>query len=468
MSTFPEAASWREACIGDASLAAWAGPWSVCFAVASGADTTVFRLEDGKVQPGGGEPAFTLSAPAGIWAKFLLPIPPRHHHGLFAMHYRLPEFAIQGDQLVFMQHAHVARRILEALRHPFPIGDSDVSVSASIGVACGSGSTENLLRDADMAMYGAKSAGRNRYEVFDPATHQADHNRLRLESDLVYAIERDQLRVLYQPVVDLRTDAVVGFEALLRWEHPEFGTISPLDFIPMAEETGLIVAVGRWVLDEACAQARHWQMAHPRSEPLTMAVNVSARQLQESLFVDEVQSALDRQALAPRTLTLEITESVLLDESTAIGQRLVELKRTGVRLAIDDFGTGYSSLSYLRQFPIDILKIDRTFTNLVEGPGPVPPLLEGLVFLGRQLGLELVAEGIEMGEQRDQLERLQCRLGQGYLWAPPLTVDACDELLRRPSPGPVPDRYVALPGAQAADPRGSGRLPGVLSRPNRS
>jgi diguanylate cyclase (GGDEF)-like protein/PAS domain S-box-containing protein len=362
----------------------------------------------------------------------------------------------------------VARRILEALRHPFPIGDSDVSVSASIGVACGSGSTENLLRDADMAMYGAKSAGRNRYEVFDPATHQADHNRLRLESDLVYAIERDQLRVLYQPVVDLRTDAVVGFEALLRWEHPEFGTISPLDFIPMAEETGLIVAVGRWVLDEACAQARHWQMAHPRSEPLTMAVNVSARQLQESLFVDEVQSALDRQALAPRTLTLEITESVLLDESTAIGQRLVELKRTGVRLAIDDFGTGYSSLSYLRQFPIDILKIDRTFTNLVEGPGPVPPLLEGLVFLGRQLGLELVAEGIEMGEQRDQLERLQCRLGQGYLWAPPLTVDACDELLRRPSPGPVPDRYVALPGAQAADPRGSGRLPGVLSRPNRS
>ncbi len=345
----------------------------------------------------------------------------------------------------------VARRILEALRPAFTLSGGDVSVSASIGVASGSGSTENLLRDADVAMYGAKSAGRNRYEIFDPAMHSADHNRLRLESDLVHAIERHQLRVLYQPVVELATDAVVGFEALLRWEHPEFGTISPLDFIPIAEETGTIVAVGRWVLDQACAQARQWQTAHPRAEPLTMAVNVSARQLQESQFVDEVQSALDRHDLAPRTLTLEITESVLLDQSTAVGDRLVELKRTGVRLAIDDFGTGYSSLSYLRQFPIDILKIDRTFTNLVEGPGPVPPLLEGLVYLGRQLGLDLVAEGIEMDDQRDQLEHLHCRLGQGYLWAPPLTVDAVDELLDRPRTGPVLGRYFTLPGADAGD-----------------
>ena len=186
----------------------------------------------------------------------------------------------------------VARRILEALHHPFMVSGGDVAVSASIGVASGSGTAENLLRDADVAMYEAKAAGRSRYQIFDPARHRGDRNRLRLESDLVHAIERHQLVVLYQPVVELRTGAVVGFEALLRWEHPQFGTISPLDFIPIAEETGTIVAIGGWVLDQACAQARHWQRAHPRPHPLTMAVNVSARQLQESLFVDDVQRAL--------------------------------------------------------------------------------------------------------------------------------------------------------------------------------
>jgi diguanylate cyclase (GGDEF)-like protein/PAS domain S-box-containing protein len=327
----------------------------------------------------------------------------------------------------------VARRILEALRRPFTVAGGDVSVSASVGVACEAGTTEELLRDADVAMYGAKSAGRNRYEIFDPTMHHADRNRLRLESDLVHAIERDQLRVLYQPVMELRSDTVVGFEALLRWEHPEFGTISPLDFIPIAEDTGLIVPIGRWVLGRACAQAHRWQVAHPRPVALTMAVNVSARQLQETSFVDEVQEALDRYGLPSRSLTLEITESVLLDESTTIGDRLAELKNTGVRLAIDDFGTGYSSLSYLRQFPVDILKIDRSFTNLIEGPGIVPPLLEGLVFLGRQLGLELVAEGIELAEQRTQLYRLQCLLGQGFLWAPPLDAAAAAEWLGQES-----------------------------------
>ncbi len=325
----------------------------------------------------------------------------------------------------------VARRILEALRDPFALAGGDVSVSASIGVACDAGSAEELLRDADVAMYGAKSAGRGRYEVFDPSLHHADRNRLRLESDLAHAIERHQLRVLYQPVVELQTDAVVGFEALLRWEHPAFGTISPLDFIPIAEETGLIVPIGRWVLSQACAQARRWQVAHPRPASLTMAVNVSARQLQETSFVDEVQAALIRHVLPPETLTLEITESVLLDESTTILDHLIELKATGVRLAIDDFGTGYSSLSYLRQFPIDILKVDRSFTSLIEGPGAAPPLLQGLIFLGRQLGLEVVAEGIEMPEQRAQLHRLQCLLGQGFLWAPPLDVDTVDDLLRQ-------------------------------------
>jgi len=325
----------------------------------------------------------------------------------------------------------VARRILDALRGPFAVAGGEVSVSASIGVARAAGTAENLLRDADIAMYGAKAAGRNRYEVFDPSTHHAERNRLRLESDLVHAIDRHQLRVVYQPVIELRSDAVVGFEALLRWEHPEFGTISPLDFVPIAEETGLIVPLGRWVLEQACAQARRWQRLYSRPRALTMSVNVSARQLQEASFVDDVQEQLTAHGLHPPTLTLEITESVLLDESTTIRDRLAELSHTGVRLAIDDFGTGYSSLSYLRQFPIDILKVDRTFTNLIEGPGPVPPLLEGLVFLGRQLGLELVAEGIELAEQRTQLLDLGCQLGQGFLWAAPMEPAAVEAFLRR-------------------------------------
>jgi diguanylate cyclase (GGDEF)-like protein/PAS domain S-box-containing protein len=352
----------------------------------------------------------------------------------------------------------VARRILDALQAPFTISGGDVSVSASVGVAYGAGTAEHLLRDADVAMYDAKAAGRGRFEVFDPAAHRADLNRLRFESDLVHAIERDQLRVLYQPVVELRADAVVGFEGLLRWEHPELGTISPLDFIPIAEETGVIVPIGHWVLDQACAQARRWQQTQVRPVPLTMAVNVSARQLQESSFVDEVQNALDAHGLSASSLTLEITESVLLDESATIRDRLVELKRTGVRLAIDDFGTGYSSLSYLRQFPVDILKIDRSFTSLIEGPGPIPPLLEGLVFLGRQLGLELVAEGIEELEQSSQLHRLGCFLGQGFLWAPPLDVVRAEELLghQRVSPATTEadaDRRVL----EMTTPPGSGR-----------
>ncbi|HVC70663.1 MAG TPA: EAL domain-containing protein [Acidimicrobiales bacterium] len=359
----------------------------------------------------------------------------------------------------------VARRILDALHEPFRLGGGDVTVSASIGVACDAGSAEELLRDADIAMYGAKSAGRNRYQIFDVTMHHGDRNRLRLESDLVHAIERHQLRVLYQPVVELHTDGVVGFEALARWEHPEFGTISPLDFIPIAEETGLIVPIGRWVLGQACAQARRWQVAHRRPLPLTMAVNVSALQLQEPSFVEEVQAAILRHLLPPETLTLEITESVLLDKSTTILERLIELKATGVRLAIDDFGTGYSSLSYLRQFPIDILKVDRSFTSLIEGPGNVPPLIEGLVFLGRQLGLDMVAEGIEIVDQRTQLHRLGCLLGQGFLWAPPLSQDAVDELLDREDSQSVIARSVPLPPVTAGPRSFSDSSPAVHPAP---
>jgi EAL domain-containing protein (putative c-di-GMP-specific phosphodiesterase class I) len=230
---------------------------------------------------------------------------------------------------------------------------------------------------------------------------------------------------------------VGGAEALLRWEHPELGTISPLEFIPLAEESGLIVPIGRWVLESACRQAQAWQGTLTGRAGLSIAVNVSGRQLQEPGFVDEVRGVLDRSGLPPETLTLEITESVLVQDSESLIGSLRSLRRLGIRIAVDDFGTGYSSLAYLRRFPVDILKIDRCFTSMIERVDFVPPLVEGLVHLGHQLGLEIVAEGVEMPEQRGQLRSLGCGLGQGFLWARPLDPGAFEAFYAIAPPVPV-------------------------------
>jgi diguanylate cyclase (GGDEF)-like protein len=325
----------------------------------------------------------------------------------------------------------VAERIVQALTIPIDLGERAMTVSASIGIAVGDSEATalTLLRDADIAMYQAKTSGKARWVVFDGELRSAAVERLELENDLVGALDAGQLRLVYQPVVNLETDDIVGFEALLRWDHPRLGLVVPDRFIPIAEQTGLIIPIGRWVLEAACKTAASWQRQFPRLRPLTMAVNVSAKQLAHADLSRYVAESLARSELPASALVLEITETVLIEDPTGAAERLNELHRLGVRLAIDDFGTGYSSLSYLRQFPIDILKIDRSFINTITRREEVPAIVRGLIDLGRTLELETIAEGIEQTDQHRALRDEHCELGQGFLFAEPLRPDDAELLL---------------------------------------
>jgi diguanylate cyclase (GGDEF)-like protein/PAS domain S-box-containing protein len=342
------------------------------------------------------------------------------------------EFAILLERCTdpAAEAAVVAARILRELTVPVALESGLVTLSASIGIATAepTSTASSLLRDADVAMYQAKATGRGRWVRYEPAMRAAALERLQLEHDLTFALERDELRVVYQPVVDLDTTEIVGFEALLRWEHPSLGLIAPDRFIPIAEETGLIVPMGRWVLDTACRTVAGWRRAHPTFRDLTIAVNVSARQLESSDLVSHVEDALDAAGLPAHALVLEMTESVLVGDPTAAAGWLRQLRRLGLRVAIDDFGTGYSSLSYLRQFTVDILKVDRTFVSTITGEA-LPPLVRGLIDLGHTLGLELIAEGIEEEAQLHQLRREGCHQGQGYLFAAPVVPEEAEALL---------------------------------------
>ena len=319
----------------------------------------------------------------------------------------------------------VGRRVLAQLEAPFVHGGKELFVRASIGIAVTYArdyTADEVLRNADVAMYTAKTRGKNRIEVFEPGMHAAALTRLALKGDLERALERNEFRLVYQPIVRLGAGRLSGVEALLRWEHRERGTVGPTDFIPVAEETGLILPLGRWVLEQACAQAAAWNAI--AAEPITMSVNVSGRQLQEPGFVAEVAAVLAATRLAPELLTLELTESILMQDAEAATAMLVELKALGVRLAIDDFGTGYSSLNYLRRFPIDELKIDRSFVaSLHDGPAQSAVVLS-ILRLSETLHLETVAEGIEERSQLAVLQDLGAELGQGYFFARPLDVDA--------------------------------------------
>ena len=334
-----------------------------------------------------------------------------------------------GVLLEGMRAEHDARAVIDritgVLKRPVVLQTREVVVSASLGVAFArdAKNADELLRNADVAMYQAKAAGKGRHAEFDHAMHAAAVARLELAADLRFAVERNELRLLYQPVVELATGAVVGAEALLRWERPGHGVITPLAFVPLAEETGLIVPVGRWVLRVACAQLARWRASLPGSDALSMNVNVSGRQLAEDGFVDEVRAAIRDTGVPAELVTLEITESVLVDHASDILTVLHELRAVGVRLAIDDFGTGYSSLGYLQKFPIDVLKIDRSFVNGVTRGGSEAALTRTIVALCAALGLDAVAEGIEQAAQQDALAALGCRRGQGYLFARPLSVD---------------------------------------------
>jgi diguanylate cyclase (GGDEF)-like protein/PAS domain S-box-containing protein len=335
------------------------------------------------------------------------------------------EFAVLLDDVAGSQAAaDAAQRILELLAQPMQAGLRQVTLSGSIGISVFSRddtrSADELIRDADAAMYIAKGDGKNGYRLFEPAMHEGVLARLELRNDLQRALATDQFELYYQPVVRLVDGSVAGVEALLRWRHPEKGLIPPAEFIPIAEETGLIIPIGRWVLREGCRHAR-------RLEPfeggmLRMSVNLSLKQIQHSDIVADVRDALDDAGLAPGRLTLEITESVLMDDTELAVERLNDLKALGVTLALDDFGTGYSSLSYLSRFPVDILKMDRSFLSEHSNPGS-HSLANAVVGLGATLSLEVVAEGIEAADQAETLRALGCDLGQGYHFARPMDAE---------------------------------------------
>ncbi len=327
----------------------------------------------------------------------------------------------------------VVERFQSALARPFTLGGTEVPMSVSIGVATAEPeeSADELLRNADMAMYTAKRRGKGRAATFESRMYADLKRRMELEAALRVAIEQGTLGLVYQPIFSLKTGRLEGVEALVRWEDARFGALMPQQFIPLAEETGLIVQLGHWVLRESCRQAKRWRQAHPDT-PLTIAVNISGRQLHELDIVRETREALEESGVDPRAVVLEITESVLMQQEGSVLTRLTDLKALGVQLAIDDFGTGYSSLSYLRRFPIDMIKIARPFVEDIGGGLDKSALARAIIGLGETLKLRTVAEGVERSEQCLALMALGCELGQGYYFAPPLPAEEIFRLMEEP------------------------------------
>jgi diguanylate cyclase (GGDEF)-like protein/PAS domain S-box-containing protein len=349
-----------------------------------------------------------------------------------------------GDEFVILledieneqQTTQVANRIQQELKQPFNLHGHEVFATASIGIifsTTGYDRPEDLLRDADTAMYRAKGLGRNCHQVFDPSMHEHAMAVLHIENDLRRAIENQaenqEFQLYYQPIVSLRSDRINGFEALLRWQHPTRGMISPADFIPIAEETGLIIPLGQWVLRQACHQMRQWQIQFPVNPPLTISVNISSRQFTQLNLPDEVQQILQETGLSAQTLKLEITESTVMENAEAAAKILQRLRELHVHLSIDDFGTGYSSLGYLHRFPVDTLKIDRSFINSVETDLEKIEIIRTVINLAWNLGMDVVAEGVETQKQLAHLKALNCENGQGYLFSKPLNTAAVDHLL---------------------------------------
>ena len=326
----------------------------------------------------------------------------------------------------------VTERIRDELARPFNLGGHEVFTSVSVGVApstVGYDRPDEVLRDADTAMYRAKALGRGRNVVFDREMHARAVNLLQLETDLRRAVERREFQIHYQPIVMLDTGRLHGFEALVRWRHPKHGLISPMDFIPVAEETGLIVPIGQWVLAEACRQTREWQRRFPAHPPLSISVNLSTRQFTQPDLVEQVREVLEETGLDPRCLKLEITESVVMENSAAAAEMLGRLRALGLELSIDDFGTGYSSLSYLHRFPVSALKIDRSFVNQMRDNDENTELVRTIITLARTLGMEVVAEGVETERQLAQLKALECERGQGYYFSKPMEAAAAEGFL---------------------------------------
>ncbi len=355
------------------------------------------------------------------------------------------EFAILlEDQHTADAARSVAEVILLQLKLPFQVLDREVFISASIGVVVADPdlmTAEEIIRDADVAMYDAKENGRGRIQVFEPNMQLSLVQRLMLTNDLNGSIEREELEVFYQPLLFLSDERIAGFEALIRWRHPTRGLLSPTHFIALAEESGFIQDLGHYVLSESCRQAQEWKDKYPDRADFRMSVNVSARQLQKPGFVQEVQRVLENTGFAAKALVLEITESVLIRHPQEVIGTLENLKNLGLLLALDDFGTGYSSLTYLKRFPIDILKIDRSFIEGMNDTDRDMLLVQTVIDLGHMLKLDIVAEGIERSEQLKSLQGLECALGQGYLFAKPLDASSAEAMLRDKAAGPsLPSR----------------------------
>jgi diguanylate cyclase (GGDEF)-like protein/PAS domain S-box-containing protein len=334
----------------------------------------------------------------------------------------------------------IADRLMGELAQPFDLDDRAVFTSVTIGIAIsnlGYHHPEDLLRDADIAMYRAKALGKARYEVFDAAMRASVTNRLQLETDLRHGVERREFRNYYQPIIALQSGAIVGFEALLRWQHPTRGLVQPSEFISVTEETGLIRELGWWALTEACNQLVEWRRLGPQYAGLTMSVNLSVKQFLQPHFSDQVAALLRKLDLPEGALKLEVTESSIMTDPTAAVNLLNQLKSLGVSLAIDDFGTGYSSLSYLQRFPLDTLKIDRSFTSAItsaagNGQKEEAIIMRSIMPLAKSLGLDVVAEGVETIEQVAFLMELQCKYAQGFFFSRPIAAQEAEGLLRNP------------------------------------
>jgi len=335
------------------------------------------------------------------------------------------EFTVLIDNTSSVSDAtRVAERIMAELQRPFYLQGQDVFVSASIGIALSSTGylmPDDLLRDADLAMYRAKANGKSRYEVFDQKMHARAVALLQLETDLRLAIEREEFRILYQPVISLRTGRIAGVEALVRWKHPQRGLVSPDDFLMVAEETGLVVPMGNWVLREACGRLAEWQRENPSLADITVSVNLSARQFVHPELVARVTDALRQSGLPSRCLRLEFTESVLIEREEPVIDTFAQLHALGIRLDLDDFGTGYSSLGYLHRFDLDGLKIDRSFVGNIGANGERSEIVRTIVALANNLGMEVIAEGVETPAQLAVLQGVECDLVQGYLFGGALT-----------------------------------------------
>ncbi len=343
------------------------------------------------------------------------------------------EFGVLLEDVADAETAEtVAVRIEESLGKPYRFEGREVFVTASIGIALSSaklGLPEEILRDADLAMYHAKAKGKARHEVFDGSMSAPALDRMDLEMDLRSAISRHEFRLHYQPILRLDTGKITEVEALIRWQHEKRGLLQPDEFIGLTEETGLIVPIGQWVLSEACKQARTWQLEYPTTPPLVMSVNLSAKQFQNPKLIEEIREALDESGLAPSCLKLEITETTVMQDAPVTLTKLNELKELGVRLAIDDFGTGYSSLGYLKRFPVDTLKIDRSFVKGLSPDGGDSAIVRAVVTVAKSLNMDVTAEGVETEGQLAEVKALGCDRAQGFLFARPVSAERVAPLL---------------------------------------